>query len=163
MESDGSARGEKLPENPLPFMGMKVPRRVYLHSEEDCKGDYVGVSSDPYLSNILRKQGDHKILFADKVMRFTGTGKIKGRILLITDFAIYLIDPDSDVLKRRISLAAIDKLCTSELNDNFLAIIIPTEYDCLIASTRKTEIVNVLLEATKNTSQYELEFFRSNR
>lgn len=169
MDSDGSARAGRTPlpshpeatENPLPFKGMKMRRRVYLHRE--CQGDYVGVPSDPYLSKILRKQGDGKVLFADKVMRFTGTGKIKSRILLVTDVAIYLIDPDSDVLKRRILLAAVEKLCTSELNDNFFAIIIPTQYDCLIASTRKTEIVNVLLEVTKNTSQHELEIFRSNR
>ena len=88
---------------------------------------------------------------------------MKRRILVITDFAIYLVDPDGDVLKRRIALAAVDKLCLSELSDNFLAIIIPTEYDLLIASTRKTEIVTMVVKATKNTSEYELEVVCSNR
>lgn len=168
VDSGGIAGGGKLKllsqaeatENPLPFMGMKVRRRACLFRE--FQGDYIDVPSDPYLSKLLRKHGDGKILFADKVLRFTSTGKMKSRLLLITDFAIYLINPDSDVLKRRIALAAVDKLCISELNDNFFAIIIPSEYDCLMASTRKTEIVNVLLEATKSTSQYELEVFRSN-
>ncbi|KAG0456384.1 hypothetical protein HPP92_024172 [Vanilla planifolia] len=96
-------------EKPLPFVGMKVRRRADLLRE--CQGDYIGVPSDPYLSKILRKQGDGKVLFADKILRFTGSGKIKQRILLITDFAIYLIDPNSDVLKRRIALAAVDKIC----------------------------------------------------
>ncbi|KAG0455141.1 hypothetical protein HPP92_024433 [Vanilla planifolia] len=126
-------------------------------------GDYIGVPSDPYLSKILRKQGDGKVLFADKILRFTGSGKIKQRILLITDFAIYLIDPNSDVLKRRIALAAVDKICVSELNDNFFAIIIPSEYDCLMATTRKAEVVKVIMEATKSTSEYELEVLHSNR
>lgn len=87
---------------------------------------------------------------------------MKRRILLITDFAIYLVDPETDTLKRRIALAALDKLCLSELSDNFVAIIIPTEYDLLIASTRKSEIVNVLVEAIKSTSDYELEVAFSN-
>nr|CAD1824072.1 unnamed protein product [Ananas comosus var. bracteatus] len=126
-------------------------------------GDYIGVPSDPYLTKILSKQGDKKVLFADKILKFTGSGKMKKRILVITDFAIYLVDPEADVLKRRIALAAVERLCLSKLSDNFFAIIIPTEYDCLMASTRKTEIVNVLVEVTKSTSDYELEVVFSNR
>ncbi|XP_020597878.1 myosin ID heavy chain [Phalaenopsis equestris] len=152
---------EEATEKPLHFMGMKVRRRANLLSE--CHGDYIDVSSDPSLSKIPRKYGDGKVLFADKVLRFTRTGKMKRRILLITDSAVYIIDPDSDVMKRRIALAAVDKLRMSELNDNFFAIVIPSEYDCLMASTRKIEIVNVLLEATKTKSEYEFKVFRSNR
>lgn len=88
---------------------------------------------------------------------------MKRRIFFVTDFAIYIVDPESDSLKRRIALAAVDKILLSELNDNFFAIIIPTEYDLLMASTRKTEIVTVLVEATKNASDYELEVVFSNR
>lgn len=87
---------------------------------------------------------------------------MKRRILLITDFAIYLVDPDADTLKRRIALAAVDRLCLSKLSDNFFAIIIPSEYDLLMASTRREEIVSVLVEATKSTSE-ELEVVHSNR
>lgn len=110
-----------------------------------------------------RFTGDKHVLFADKVLKFTGSGKMKRRILMITDFAIYIVDPDTDTLKRRIALAAVDRMCLSELNDNFLSIIIPTEYDLLLASTRKSEIVNVLVEATKSASDYELEVAFSNR
>ncbi|XP_077251224.1 myosin heavy chain-like protein [Tasmannia lanceolata] len=143
-----------------PFMGVKVRRRASLH--RDFKGDYLNVSSDPYLIKILEKQGDRQVLFADKILKFTGSGKMKRRTLLITDFAIYIIDPETNALKRRIALAAVDKLCLSELSDNFFAIIVPTEYDCLMASTRKTEIVTVLAEATKSASG-ELEVAFSNR
>ncbi|KAF6162078.1 hypothetical protein GIB67_008207 [Kingdonia uniflora] len=144
-----------------PFMGIKVRRRASLH--RDYRGDYLDVPSQPALMKILAKQGDRKVLFADKVLKFTGSGKMKRRILLITDFAIYIVDPDTDVLKRRIALTAVDKLCLSELSDNFFAIIIPSEYDCLMASTRKSEIVTVFIEATKNTSNYELDVVFSNR
>ncbi|KAG9134345.1 hypothetical protein Leryth_016240 [Lithospermum erythrorhizon] len=87
---------------------------------------------------------------------------MKRRILVITEFAIYIIDPETDVLKRRIALAAVEKVCMSELSDNFLAIIIPTEYDLLMASTRKTKIAKVLIEAIMNASDYELDVFLSN-
>lgn len=107
--------------------------------------------------------GEQSVLFADKVLKFTASGKMKRRILLITEFAIYIIDPETDTLKRRIALAAVDKICLSELSDNFFTIVIPTEYDILMASTRKTEIVTVLVEAFKSSSDYELEVVFSNR
>ncbi|KAL8050811.1 hypothetical protein ABFS82_06G103800 [Erythranthe guttata] len=144
-----------------PFMGVKVRRKA--SRIRDYVGDYLDVQTRPYLMKILEKQGDRKVLFADKVLKFTGSGKMKRRILLITDCAIYIVDPDIDALKRRIALAAVEKLCLSELSDNFFAIIIPTEYDLLMASTRKTEIVTVLVDATKNASDYELEVSLSNR
>ncbi|KAJ4705894.1 myosin heavy chain-related [Melia azedarach] len=147
-------------EDQEPFMGMKVRRKASLH--RDYKGDYLDVPSHPYLMKILQKQGDKQVIFADKVLKFTGSGKMKRRILLITDFAIYLVDPETDALKRRIALAAVEKMCLSELSDNFFAIIIPSEYDLLMASTRKTEIVTVLVEATKSASE-ELEVAFSNR
>lgn len=106
--------------------------------------------------------GDKQVLFADKVLKFTGSGKTKHRILLITNFAIYLVDPDTAALKRRIALAAVEKLSLSELSDNFFAVIIPYEYDLLMASTRKTEIVTMLVEALKSES-VQLEVVFSNR
>ncbi|KAI4384801.1 hypothetical protein MLD38_002904 [Melastoma candidum] len=144
-----------------PFMGMKIRRKASLRGE--YKGDYVGVFNYPFIEKILQKQGDNQVLFADKVLKFTASGKMKRRILLVTDFAIYIIDPDMDALKRRIALAAVDKICLSELSDNFFAVIVPTEYDLLVASSRKTEIVTVLVDATKSASNYELEVVISNR
>ncbi|XP_057450392.1 uncharacterized protein LOC130741535 [Lotus japonicus] len=128
-----------------------------------CKGDHLNVPSHPYLTKILHKQGDQQVLFADKVLKFTGSGKMKTRILLITDFAMYIVDPETDSLKRRIALAAVEKICLSKLSDNFLAVIIPTEYDLLIASARKSEIVAAFVEATRKASDYELEVVCSNR
>ncbi|XVF50935.1 hypothetical protein PTKIN_Ptkin04bG0143700 [Pterospermum kingtungense] len=148
-------------EDQEPFMGVKVRRKASLRRE--YKGDYLDIPSRPFLMKILQKQGDKQVLFADIVSKFTSSGKMKRRILMITDFAIYIVDPDTDAPKRRIALAAVDKMCLSELRDNFFAIIVPTEYDLLMASTRKTEIVTVLVEATKSASDYELEVVFSNR
>ncbi|KAL8257309.1 hypothetical protein R6Q59_029350 [Mikania micrantha] len=143
-----------------PFAGGK--RRQKTSMARSFTSDYVNVRSKPYLMKILEKQGDRGVLFADKVLKFTGSGKVKRQILLITDFAIYIIDPETCALKRRIALAAVEKLCLSQLSDNFVAVIVPTEYDFLIASTRKSEIVTILVESMKTTSNYELEVNLSN-
>ncbi|GAB2265085.1 hypothetical protein Dimus_000152 [Dionaea muscipula] len=128
----------------------------------DPAGDYLGVSSKPYLMKILGKQGDQQVLFADKVLKYSGKGKIKRRILIVSEFAIYIVDPFTNALKRRVALAAVDKILMSELHDHFIAIHIPTEYDILLASTRKTEIATKLVEATKGSPDYELQVIRSN-
>ncbi|KAK6936734.1 Class I myosin tail homology domain [Dillenia turbinata] len=92
--------------------------------------------------------GDKQVLFADRVLKFTSTGKIKSRILVITEFAFYIVDPETDSLKRRISLAAVEKLCL--------------KYDLLLATTRKTEIVTVFVETTKNAPDYEIDVLFAN-
>ncbi|KAF7827607.1 myosin ID heavy chain [Senna tora] len=143
-----------------PFMGLKVRRTASRIA--DYKGDYIDLPSRPLLSKILQKQGDKQVLFADKVLKFTGSGKIKPRILLITELSIYIIDPEANALKRRIALTAVEKMSLSALSDNFFAIIIPTEYDLLMVSTRKTEILTVLVRATKGASNNELKLGFSN-
>ncbi|WCJ36780.1 myosin heavy chain-related [Euphorbia peplus] len=154
------ASGSNVSDDQELFMGIKFRRKASLY--RDVQGDYLDVPSHPRLMKILYKQGDNEVLFADKVLKFTGSGKMKKRILLITDFAIYILDPETESLKRRIALAAVEKLLLSELNDNFFAIVVPTEYDVLMASARKTEIVTVLVEAIKNASNYELDVVFSN-
>ncbi|KAJ3694586.1 hypothetical protein LUZ60_010066 [Juncus effusus] len=146
---------------PKPFMGVKARRYASFHT--DIKGDYLDVPSNQFISDLLSKRGDQKLLFADKIMKITGSGKIKPRVMIITDRAIYIADTDHDALKRRIALASIDRICLSKLNDNFFALVIPTEYDCLMTSTRKNEIVSVLVEATNSKPVYEVGVVFSNR
>lgn len=67
--------------------------------------------------------GDTSIRFTDKVLKFTGSGKMKRLIFILTDFAIYLIDPETEAMTRRIALAAVEKMCLSKLSDNFFAVI----------------------------------------
>ncbi|XWS61278.1 hypothetical protein CRYUN_Cryun07bG0112700 [Craigia yunnanensis] len=87
-------------------MGVKVRRKASLRRE--YKGDYLDIPSRPFLMKILQKQGDKQVLFADKLLKFTSSGKMKRRIHMITDFAIYIVDPITDALKCRIALAAVD-------------------------------------------------------
>ncbi|KAJ3701091.1 hypothetical protein LUZ61_004796 [Rhynchospora tenuis] len=146
---------------PRPFMGVKDRR--FASFRMVVKGDYLDVESNSLLSDILSKRGDQKLLFADRITKLSGSGNIKQRAMMITDRAIYLADMDSYALRRRIPLASVDRICLSKLKDNFFALIIPTEYDCLMASTRKTEIVSILVEATKIKPAYEISVVFSNR
>ncbi|XP_078436097.1 myosin heavy chain-like protein [Wolffia australiana] len=143
-----------------PFMGAKLRRSSSVG--RDRRGDYLNVRSSPYLVKFLSKQGDKEVLFADRVLKFTESGKMKRRIFIITRYAIYFVDPETESLKRRIALDGVGKLILSELNDNFIALIVPREYDCLMATTRKTEIVDVLVEAIKR-NECELPITFSNR
>ncbi|XP_052732325.1 uncharacterized protein LOC108330634 isoform X4 [Vigna angularis] len=81
--------------------------------EKIRKRDHIDILSHPNVMRLLNKQGDQIVLFADKVLKFTGSGKMKYRYLMITDFAVYLIDPETDSLRRRIALAAVEKICVS--------------------------------------------------
>jgi hypothetical protein len=47
---------------------------------------------------------------------------------------------------------AIKKVSLSQLNDYFVAVHVPSEYDCLMASPRKQEIVTVLAEAARSAT-----------
>ncbi|KAL1309747.1 hypothetical protein AAHE18_17G200300 [Arachis hypogaea] len=127
------------------------------------EGDHIHVGAHPFMMDVLRKQGDQAVLFADKVLKVTGSGKMKSRILIATDFAIYIFDLETNSLKRRIALAAVDKICMSELIDHFFVVVIPTEYDLLLVSTRKSEIITAFVEATIKASDYELEVVSSNK
>jgi len=48
-------------------------------------------------------------------------------------------------------------LALSELQDDFLGVMVPEESDMLLVSTRKTEIVTVLVEATKKNTGRDLD------
>lgn len=135
-----------------PFMGVKARRRSSAYQQFHC--DYLNVPSNHQILKVLTKQGYKRVLFADGIMKVTRDGQMKRQIIVITDIALYILDYRWCNLKRFISLSAIDQLYLSELNDNFLAIIVPTEYDLFLASTRKSEIVTALVNAprTRNTS-----------
>ncbi|KAH9308737.1 hypothetical protein KI387_036648, partial [Taxus chinensis] len=157
-EADGANAEMEIEEG---LMGSKVRRRTSLYRQ--YHGDYLNVKSNQNILNLLHKQGDRKVLFADNIVKVIGSGKIKRQVLLISDVAAYLLDAQWGNLKRRIALKAVEKVCLSELSDNFFAIIVPTEYDTLLASSRKTEIVTVLVEAIKKLTDNPLEVVLANR
>uniref|UniRef100_A0A0C9S851 TSA: Wollemia nobilis Ref_Wollemi_Transcript_5838_1238 transcribed RNA sequence n=1 Tax=Wollemia nobilis TaxID=56998 RepID=A0A0C9S851_9CONI len=161
LQRTGSMVMSMATETQEPFMGVKVRRRTSLYRQ--YQGDYIDAKSNQIILKLLEKQGDRQVLFADNIVKVNSEGKIKRQVLLISDIAVYILDAQWGNLKHRIGLKAIEKVCLSTLSDNFFAIVVPTEYDTLLASTRKTEIVTVLGEAMKKLRDNPLEVIFSNR
>ncbi len=79
-----------------------------------------------------------------------------------TDGAMYNIDPGSMKIRRRIMLANIGHLSTSLLQDNFFVVHVPSEYDYLFVSSRKTEVVSVLMKAYSEATGEQLSITMQN-
>ncbi|KAH7830520.1 Unconventional myosin tail [Monocercomonoides exilis] len=129
------------------FMGMKERRR-----SSDTKaplGDLLKLKLNSSVMKMIGKTGDTDILFSDEIVKVNKRLKTQKRILLITDLAVYNLTPGNFKLKRRIALQDLGSVNLSCLSDNFFALRVPTEYDYLMVSTRKIEIVLTLVEAYK--------------
>ena len=85
--------------------------------------------------------GDDHIAFADVVLKINKRNKMQQRILIATESAIYNIEPTTYKLKRRIPYEMLGKISLSHLPDNFFLLHVPDEYDYLMVSGKKVEIV----------------------
>lgn len=78
------------------------------------------------------------------------------------DGSIYNIEPNSSKVRRRIPLSNISHISTSLLSDNFFLIHVPSEYDYVYVSGRKTEIVSTLRLAYQEATGEELTLVMQN-
>eukprot|EP00123_Amoebidium_parasiticum_P000857 comp11764_c0_seq1/m.6359 comp11764_c0_seq1/g.6359 ORF comp11764_c0_seq1/g.6359 comp11764_c0_seq1/m.6359 type:complete len:203 (-) comp11764_c0_seq1:545-1153(-) len=127
------------------FKGQKERRR-----SSDAKqflGDHVQAGGLPAIAKALAKNGDKKIVFADIVLKINKRNKMQQRLLLITDAAIYNIEPNSYKVKRRITFDQLGSISLSKLPDNFFIFHVPSEYDYLMVSGKKVEIVTRIAES----------------
>jgi hypothetical protein len=131
--------------------GLKVVSRKSF-VQRFFSADYIDVPANAQILKLLSKQGDRQVLFADNVMKLNRSAKLVRRVLIITEVAMYILDSDFYRMRHRFALQAIKKLSLSESNDYFVAVHVPSEYDCLMASPRKQEIVTVLAEAAKSAT-----------
>lgn len=120
------------------FMGRKERRRSSL--DKPLQSDYIGARNNSKILAIINKHEEKEILFADTVMKINRKCKIQERLLVLTEFSLYNIDPSSYKPKRRIGLTNIECVKMSGLRDNFFVLHIPTEYDYLLISSKKIEI-----------------------
>lgn len=120
------------------FMGKKERRRSSLN--KPLQGDYMGAKTNNKILSIIGKHEEKEVLFADSVIKINRKCKRQERILLLTEKALYNIDPVSIKSKRRIGLLDISCVKMSGLQDNFFVICVPTEYDYLFVSSKKIEI-----------------------
>lgn len=102
------------------------------------------------------------MLFADTVAKVNRHNRIIPRLLVITESSVGIFECATFRLKRRVLLKNMECLALSELQDNFLGVMVPEESDMLLVSTRKTEIVTVLVEATKKNTGRDLDVHFNN-
>jgi len=143
------------------FMGEKDRRRssamkVFL-------GDYLNLTNNQAIQKLLTKYGDKKVDFADVVIKINKRNKMQDRIILISETAIYNIDPGSYKCKRRILLKELGSVSLSKLPDNFFTFHVPSEYDYLMVSSKKTEIVTLLMQNTEKSTGSALKINFSNK
>ncbi len=78
------------------------------------------------------------------------------------DGSFYTIDPASYKVRRRTCLSNISHISTSLLSDNFILVHVPSEYDCVYVSGRKTELVSILRLAYQEAMGEELTLVMQN-
>ena len=127
------------------FLGQKERRKS--SSVKMFLGDYLSLATNQAILKILAKNGDRSILFSDIIIKINKRNKMQERILLVTEQAVYNIEPSSHKVKRRIALRELGSISLSKLPDNFFCLHVPSEYDYLLVSNKKTEIVSKLVEA----------------
>jgi len=127
------------------FMGQKQRRRS--SATKIFLGDNLNLISDVKVLKIMQKFGDKSIHFSGIVVKMNKRNKMQDRILLITDTNIYNLDPSPDkfIVKRKIPITSLGSIITSTFEDNFFALNVPSEYDYLLISNRKTEIITTIV------------------
>eukprot|EP00128_Syssomonas_multiformis_P015542 Colp12_sorted_trinity150504_noHs@27089 len=110
-------------------------------------GDHLGLATQAPIIKLLAKSGETNIVFSDVVVKINKRNKMQDRVLLITEKALYNLEPGTFKSKRRIPYKELGAISLSKLPDNFFAIHVPTEYDYLLVSSKKTEIITKLLES----------------
>lgn len=107
---------------------------------------------------LIHTKGDKHVLFSGVVAKYNKNYKRQDRVLLITERAVYNLDPNGYMINRRIPLRRVKGIMVSPLTDGYFIMNIPDEYDYLLESNKKTEILKVLTEnytaATRSTLKF---------
>lgn len=133
-------------------------------------GDYIGMEEHPELQQFVGKR--EKIDFADTVTKYDRRFKGVKRDLLLTPKCLYLIGrekvkqgPDKglvkEVLKRRIELERLLSVSLSTMQDDIF-ILHEQEYDSLLESVFKTELLSLLAKRYEEKTQKQLPLKFSN-
>lgn len=126
-------------------------------------GDYLKAMTRSGLEAVLKEKNDTEVLFSDIILKVNRKNKVQERVFILTSQAIYNIEPGSNKLKRRIPLTSLGSVSMSKLNDNWFALHVPSEYDYLMISSKKTEIVTALQSAWNKVKSKDLTVNLSNK
>jgi len=139
------------------FKGMKErTRQSMARGVVSFFGDFLGMKDNKEILGIIQPTGDTKVIFSELVKKVNLRNKIQERVLLMTDKAIYNLErfpkPKKGLnfsFKRRIDLNSISHISLSKYADNFFIIHIPTEYDYVYESPKKTILLTLLNQEFK--------------
>lgn len=145
MGDGGATKSEDTPA----FMHDKERRRS--SASKVHVGDHLNLQANAVVGKMLNKFNDGKILFSDLLIKVNKRNKMQERILVITETTVYNIEPHSYKMKRRIPLKGIGQISISKLPDNFFIFHVPNEYDYLLVSCKKTEIITTITDARQKS------------
>ncbi|XP_045027352.1 unconventional myosin-If isoform X1 [Daphnia magna] len=131
--------------------GKKERRRFSLN--RGFAGDYIGLDNQPALRSLVGKR--EKIEFAETIIKYDRRFQTTKRDLILTGKTLFLIGREKvkkgpkkgqiiEVIKRRIPIDTIRQISTSTKQDDFLVLQVNNEYDTLIRSIFKTELLSTL-------------------
>eukprot|EP01134_Creolimax_fragrantissima_P000745 CFRG0745T1 len=111
------------------------------------QGDHIGTKDIGAVMKMMAKSGDERIIFADIILKINKRNKMQSRILLVTENAISNIEPNGYKLRRRIPFALVSSIELSQQSDNFFVLKVREEYDYLLVSSKKVELITRVAQA----------------
>ena len=107
-------------------------------------GDYVNAGENVQLQLAFSKHGDKEVVFADRLEKINDKCKIQKRIFVVSDLAVYNIDPANFKIKRRVPITDIESIYVSTYTDGFFVLKVPSSYDFLYTAWRRTELLTAI-------------------
>lgn len=103
--------------------------------------DYVNAEGNIQLQLAFSKHGDKEVLFSDRLEKVNDKCKIQKRIFVVSDLAVYNIDPSNFKIKRRVEISEIESIYVSTYTDGYFVLKVPNSYDFLYSAWRRTELI----------------------
>jgi len=136
--------------------GKKERRRYSIN--RTFAGDYIGMDQQPALKTLVGKR--EKIDFAESVIKYDRRFQPSKRDLVLAGKNLYLLGREKvkkgpkkgqiiEVIKRKIPISDIRQLSTSTKQDDILVIHVNNDYDTLLESAFKTELLSILNKKMK--------------
>ncbi|CAI9730947.1 unconventional myosin-Ie-like isoform X1 [Octopus vulgaris] len=145
------------------FLNKKERRTHSLN--RNFVGDYIGLDQKPALLALVEKK--ERIEFAETVTKFDRRFKPMKRDLILTGRHLYLIGREKvkkgphkgaiiEIVKRKIPLQDIQKIVLSPLQDDMFVIFVQNQYENLLESVFKTELISILKKRFQEKTKREL-------
>jgi len=138
----------ELRDKSLGLFGKNKPRRR-ASIRRYYVGDYLNASRNPNIVNMLAKNGDRNVLFLDEVDKVNKNYKVQRRAIMLSSKGVYNLNMGKYSMNRRIPINLITGISVSRKPDNLFVLHIPTEYDYVFISERKTEFLTALCDEYK--------------